>query len=155
MIILTPSNEQLDHIPTISYLTLFLLFFSALKFLLSGKDIIEEGYRKPVQYPGSVWNLPMLDEWLVVANRCQQVEDICKASENQLLGVHSNPVFYQWDHTLSNAVSDNPYHINIGPCNDIHDKMILTLNDMIPCKADSMLTIFLALPTATYPRFAE
>lgn len=46
MIILTPSNEQLDHIPTISYLTLFLLFFSALKFLLSGKDIIEEGYRK-------------------------------------------------------------------------------------------------------------
>ncbi|PPQ84746.1 hypothetical protein CVT25_007510 [Psilocybe cyanescens] len=93
----------------------------------------------------------MLDEWLVVANGRQRVEDIRKASENQLSGVRSNPVFYQWDHTLGNAVSDNPYHINIvrGPLtrnlanqfNDIHDEMVLALNDMIPCKADEWTSV--------------
>ncbi|PPQ86230.1 hypothetical protein CVT25_006885 [Psilocybe cyanescens] len=141
-------DRRLDHIPTISYSTPFLSFFSALKFLLSGRNIVEEGYRK---YPGSVWKLPMLDEWLVVANGCQRVEDIRKASENQLSGVRGNPVFYQWDHTLGNAVSDNPYHINIvrGPLtrnlanqfNDIHDEMVLALNDMIPCKADEWTSV--------------
>lgn len=34
----------------------------------------------------------MFDEWLVVANGRQRVEDIRKASENQLSGVRSNPV---------------------------------------------------------------
>ncbi|PPQ70640.1 hypothetical protein CVT25_011241 [Psilocybe cyanescens] len=155
-------DRRLDHIPTIGYSTPFLSLFSAIKFLLSGRDIVEEGYRK---YPGSVWKLPMLDEWLVVANGHQRVEDIRKASENQLSGVRSNPVFYQWDHTLGMAVSDNPYHINIvrGPLtrnlanqfNDIHNEMILALNDMIPCKADGMLSIAFAPTTAAHTIFTE
>ncbi|KAH9482089.1 Cytochrome P450 monooxygenase 151 [Psilocybe cubensis] len=142
---------QLDHIPTIGYSTPFLSFISAVKFFLSGREIVEEGYRKARQYPGGVWKLPMFDEWLVVANGRERVEDIRKANESQLSGVRSNPVFYQWDHTLGVDVSDNPYHINIvrGPLtrnlanqfNDIHDEMVLALNDMIPCKADEWTSV--------------
>ncbi|KDR84437.1 hypothetical protein GALMADRAFT_133736 [Galerina marginata CBS 339.88] len=141
-------SRKLDHIPTVGYSTPFLSFFSAVKFLFSGREIVEQGYHK---YPEQVWKLPMLDEWLVVANGRQRVEDIRKASEDQLSGIRSNPVFYQWDHTLGTGVSDNPYHINIvrGPLtrnlanqfNDIREEMILTLNDMIPCKGNEWASV--------------
>jgi len=45
-----------------------------------------------LQYPGQVWKLPMLEEWLVVANGRDKVEDIRKAPQDQLSGIRSNPV---------------------------------------------------------------
>jgi len=45
-----------------------------------------------IQYPGQVWKLPMLEEWLVVVNGRDKVGDIRKATEDQLSGVRSNPV---------------------------------------------------------------
>ncbi|PPQ96344.1 hypothetical protein CVT26_005028 [Gymnopilus dilepis] len=136
-------NRKLDHIPTIGYTTPFLSLFSSIKFLFAGREIVEEGYHK---YPGQVWKLPMLDEWLVVANGRQRVEDIRKAGDDHLSGIRSNPEFYQWDFTVGPGVSNNPYHINVvrGPLTrnlanqfkDVHDEMILSLNDMIPLHAD-------------------
>ncbi|KAF8887261.1 cytochrome P450 [Gymnopilus junonius] len=141
-------NRKLEHIPTVGYSTPFLSVFSAIKFLFSGREIVEEGY---IKYPGRVWKLPMLDEWLVVANGRQRVEDIRKASEDHLSGIRSNPVFYQWDYTVGPAVSENPYHINIvrGPLtrnlanqfDDIREEMILAFNGMIPCKGQEWTTV--------------
>ncbi|KAF4619932.1 hypothetical protein D9613_004667 [Agrocybe pediades] len=141
-------DRKLDHIPTIGYSFPFLSAFSAFKFLFAGRSVVEEGYYK---YPDGVWKLPMLDEWLVVANGRDRVEDIRKAPENHLSGIRSNPVFYQWDHTLGTAVSDNAYHINIvrGPLtrnlanqfDDARDEMILALNDMIPCEGAEWTTV--------------
>lgn len=37
---------QLDHIPTVGYSAPFLSFFSALRFLFSGREIVEEGYHR-------------------------------------------------------------------------------------------------------------
>lgn len=34
----------------------------------------------------------MIDEWLVVANGSQKIEDMRKASEDQLCGSRANPV---------------------------------------------------------------
>ncbi|KAF8165950.1 cytochrome P450 [Crassisporium funariophilum] len=134
------SYQQLDHIPTIGYSSPFLSFFSAVKFLLGGREIIEEGYRK---YPGQIWKLPTLEEWLIVANGTQRVEDIRKASEDHLSGTRSSAVFYQWDHTIGAEVTANPYHINVvrGPLtrniasqfDDMREEMLLALDDLIPC----------------------
>lgn len=45
-----------------------------------------------LQYPGQVWKLPMIEEWLVVVNGRDKVEDMRKATDDQLSGVRSNPV---------------------------------------------------------------
>ncbi|KAF8967503.1 cytochrome P450 [Flammula alnicola] len=141
-------NRKLDHIPTVGYSTPLLSIFSGVKFLFAAREIIEEGYRK---YPEQVWKLPMLEEFLIVANGRQNVEDIRKASDDQLSGVRSNPVFYQWDHTIGPEVSKNPYHIKVvrGPMtrniakqfDDLLDEATLALNDVIPCKASEWVTV--------------
>ena len=105
----------------------------------------------------------MIDEWLVVANGPQKIEDMRKASEDQLCGSRANPIvrslttfqpstflkssnlqFYQWDHTIGPEVTMNPYHINIvrGPLtrniaaqfDDLREEMIHALDDLIPCR---------------------
>ncbi|KIM34987.1 hypothetical protein M413DRAFT_449945 [Hebeloma cylindrosporum] len=141
-------DRKLDHIPTVGYSTPFLSFFSAVRFFFSGREIVEEGYRR---YPGQVWKLPMLEEWLVVVNGRDRVEDIRKATQDQLSGARSNPVFYQWDYTVGRDVTENPYHISIvrGPMTrnlvnqfeDIRDEMLWAVNDMISCQTGEWVSV--------------
>ncbi|KAF8887264.1 cytochrome P450 [Gymnopilus junonius] len=103
-------NSKLDHIPTVGYSSPLLLYISAWRFLGHAREIFLEGYRK---YPNQVWKVPTFEGWIVIANGSSRVEDVSKASEEQLNTSDHFAEFLQLDYTLGPEVTWNPYHVNV------------------------------------------
>ncbi|KAJ8082126.1 hypothetical protein PM082_007973 [Marasmius tenuissimus] len=73
--------SKLAGIPTLGPSGFFSSYISAFKFVYNARDIIQDGYKK---HYGHAFKVPLLDHWLVVVCGPKMVEDIRKATDDQL-----------------------------------------------------------------------
>lgn len=132
-------RHPLDHIPTIGYSSHLFSFFSAIRWIWAGKEIVLEGYAK---YPDRAFKVPLLESWLVIVNGPKLVDDMRRASEEYISFTRSISGFFQFDYTFGPQVSRDPYHIhilrsqlarNVEPCfEDIKEEMVLAFDKAVP-----------------------
>ncbi|KAF5356382.1 hypothetical protein D9758_009515 [Tetrapyrgos nigripes] len=103
-------NSKLSKIPTVgpdgiltSYITLF-------KWISQGTELIEEGYR---QNRGRVFKVPSINGWYIVAAGTRLVEDIRKASEDELSSREATYEVVHDYYTMYPDTLSDPYHAEV------------------------------------------
>ncbi|KAG7445281.1 cytochrome P450 [Guyanagaster necrorhizus] len=135
------TSSQLKSIPTVGSSGIIGSWIDAFQFVFHAKEIIEEGHR---MY-GSVFKVPLLDRWTVVVSGAEKINDLRKASVEELASiVMSEDV--SMDYTFGRYIRIDPYHLdvvrgaltrNIGTCfADVQDEIKAAFRDNIPITED-------------------
>ncbi|PPQ96349.1 hypothetical protein CVT26_005033 [Gymnopilus dilepis] len=138
-------ERGLDHIPTVGYSHPILSWISCIVYLFGARNSLREGYRL---FPGGIFKIPTFDGWTVVANGAHHVDDIRKATEEQMSAMESTAAF---KYTLGPRILENPFHIevirkaltrNIGSrYQDIYDEVVRAYTEAIPQCTDDWVSI--------------
>ncbi|KAK0229996.1 cytochrome P450 [Armillaria nabsnona] len=133
------TRQKLKSIPTIGSSGIIGSWIDAFKFIFHAKEIIEEGQR---MY-GSIFKVPMLDKWTVVVSGAEKINDIRKASLEELSSIVMNE---DVDYTFGHYNRADPYHFevvrgaltrNIASCfADVQDEIEAAFRDNIPITED-------------------
>ncbi|KAI5993498.1 cytochrome P450 [Pisolithus albus] len=102
--------SNLDHIPSVGYSYWPASYISALKYMSNAAQILQEGY---VKYKGAPFKIATLNRWVVVVGR-QNLEDIKKATDDELSLVEAVNDTIKIDYLIGPAISADPYHIPLA-----------------------------------------
>ncbi|PBK74138.1 cytochrome P450 [Armillaria solidipes] len=130
---------KLKSIPSVGPSGFLSSWMGAFRFMLHGREIIEEGYSK---YRGSTFKVPLIDRWMVVVSGNQQIDDIRKALPDHLSFVDEVENTLQTCYTLGSNIHHDPYHVdvvrsaltrNISACFPaVRDEIEVSFKDEIP-----------------------
>ncbi|OBZ79756.1 Ent-kaurene oxidase [Grifola frondosa] len=144
--------NPLNSIPTIGPSAPLLSYIGAFKYVRHGREMLREGYDK---YRGSVFKVPMLDQWLVVVSGPKLIDDLRKSPDDHLSFLEGAAELIQSKYTLGAGLDDDPYHVtvirdkltrNLAPLlPDVIDEIDVAFNELIPAKEDEWLPIY-AMP---------
>ncbi|KAK0226712.1 cytochrome P450 [Armillaria fumosa] len=137
------TRAKLKPIPTVGSSGIITSWIDAFKFVHHAKEIIQAGHE---MYDGSAFKVPLLDKWMVVVSGPEKINDIRKASADQLSFMDANVDQLQTDYTVSRSISADPYHVevirgaftrNIAACfADVQDEIRAAFSDHIPMTED-------------------
>ncbi|KDR68414.1 hypothetical protein GALMADRAFT_1044748 [Galerina marginata CBS 339.88] len=136
---------QLRHIPTVGSSNILFSYIDALRFTRHGQEMIQEGYEK---HYGTAFKVPDRSRWLVIVSGPQMVDDIRRASDEQLV-VDDETV--QTDFNFGRQVRLDTYHIGIVRTpltrnlairfEHIKDEIFCAFNDLIPAVNNDWTTV--------------
>ncbi|PBK68902.1 cytochrome P450 [Armillaria solidipes] len=138
-----PSASQLKAIPTVGSSGFLTSWKDSFKSVFHVRDVIEEGYRK---HYGGVFKIPFPDKWVIIVTGDEKMNDIRKASNEQLSFVDASTEIFQLDHTIGHRLSADQYHADVvrGPLTrnivacfaDVQDEIKAAFQDYIPMNKD-------------------
>ncbi|KAI8990629.1 cytochrome P450 [Trametes punicea] len=142
-------TDPLNSIPTVGGSSWPLLsIISAVNFSLNSKKLLQEGYKK---YYGSVFKVPLLASWVVVATGPKMVEEIRRRPDDELSFLDGVEDTMQIRHTFGPQTHDDPYHVDIirekltrsvpAILPDVVDELALAVPQHIPAKSDEWLEV--------------
>ncbi|KDR68411.1 hypothetical protein GALMADRAFT_231377 [Galerina marginata CBS 339.88] len=142
------ATHQLKHIPTVGSPGILLSYLDAFKFIRWGHCTIQEGYDK---YYGTAFKVSTLSRWMVIVSGPQMIDDIRRATNDQLSFTEAVSEVVQTDYTIGPQIRLDPYHIGVvrtpltrslGACFlDIKDEIIAAFGDLIPVREDEWETV--------------
>ncbi|KAJ4468686.1 cytochrome P450 [Lentinula edodes] len=134
---------MLNAIPTVGPTGFLSGFVGTYRFFTNAKDILQEGYEK---YPNRIFKVALVDRWAIIAPGRMMVEDLMKATDDQLSMIEAAAETLQVEYTLSKEVVLHPYHVAIvrTPMTrniatrfaEVRDEMVSAFADLIPAKDD-------------------
>ncbi|KAK0220338.1 cytochrome P450 [Armillaria fumosa] len=135
--------QQLKAIPTVGSSGFLSSWKDSFKSVFHVRDIVGEGYRT---HYGGVFKIPLPDKWVIVVTGDEKMNDIRKASNEQLSFADASVDNFQLDHTLGHRISADPYEVDVirGPLTrnivacfaDVQDEIKAAFNDYIPMNKD-------------------
>ncbi|KAI0828878.1 cytochrome P450 [Trametes gibbosa] len=142
-------TSPLHSIPTVGGSSVPILsFFGAINFMLNSKKYIQEGYKK---YHGSVFKVPMLEEWILVVSGPKMVDELRRSPEDELSFTEYSADLMQLRYTLGPETQDDPYLIDLikeklarnvyAILPDVVDELALAVSQYIPAKTDGWLEV--------------
>jgi len=94
------------------------------------------------QWPDTVFKVPDLFQWIIVATGSKHLEDLYKAPDNVLSFMDAFVELLQPDYTLGPNLNKNPYHVPIVRLQltqalpllvpEVHDEVVMACNEFIP-----------------------
>ncbi|KIK77776.1 hypothetical protein PAXRUDRAFT_834874 [Paxillus rubicundulus Ve08.2h10] len=127
-------RPNLDAIPTVGCSTWLGSWRAGIQFATKAADVVREGYEK---HKGAPFKVANLYRWMVVVSGSQSVEDMRKASDDELsLAEASNDdlkLGYMW----GRDIFYNPYHIAI-----VRSQLTRNLGILYPDIRDEIFTAF-------------
>ncbi|KAG7094523.1 hypothetical protein E1B28_005352 [Marasmius oreades] len=134
---------KLSAIPTVGHAGFFSSYISAYRFLKHGRQVVEEGYKK---YPGQAFKVPLLDRWLVIISGRDMLEDLRKATDDQLSFKEAFRQIFRTDSMGTGSLDDEPYHVETiqGPLtrnlatrfSEVYDEINTAFEDELPSTDD-------------------
>ncbi|KAF8343222.1 cytochrome P450 [Amanita rubescens] len=141
-------HRKLSAIPTIGPSGFLTSYIGALQFVKQGKDMIQEGYDK---YRGSVFKVPMLTQWAIVVTNQQLIDDIRRASDDQLSLKDAAAEFFHTDILLDREMHDDSFHSDVvqnqltrniaARFSDVQDEITVAFSQIIPTKGNEWTTV--------------
>ncbi|THV05793.1 cytochrome P450 [Dendrothele bispora CBS 962.96] len=135
------NNFNLGEIPTIGPRGFFGSYLGAIKYLSRGREMVEEGYYK---YPGGAFKVPLIDRWIVYVNGPKMIDDIRRASDENLSFPDAVLETLQSNYTMGKELRTNMYHIDVvrnaltrniaARFADIKDEIECSFEDEVPVK---------------------
>ncbi|KAK0448919.1 cytochrome P450 [Desarmillaria tabescens] len=139
------NRAKLKAIPTVGSSGILTSWKDSFKSVFHVRDVIEEGYRT---HYGGVFKIPFPDKWMVVVTGNEKMNDIRKASDEQLSFADASidARNFQMDHTVGHRLSADHYHVDVirGPLTrnivacfaDVQDEIKAAFKDYIPMNKD-------------------
>ncbi|KAF8955284.1 cytochrome P450 [Flammula alnicola] len=125
---------KLKHIPSVGSSGLISSYFEAMRFFRHGREMVQEGYTK---YYGTPFKVSMTGRYMVVISGPEMIEDIRRASEEQLSFGEAVAETFQIDYMLGKEIRVDPYHFAI-----IRSPMTRNLGIRFPEIKDEIITAF-------------
>ncbi|KAK0493209.1 cytochrome P450 [Armillaria luteobubalina] len=137
------TRTKLKAIPMVRSSGIISSWIDAFRFVFHVKEIIEEGHR--VHY-GSAFKVPLFNRWMIVVSGSEKINDIWKASSEQLSLKEAGGELLQTDYTIGHHFIADSYHTDIIQstltCNirecfvDVQDEIQVAFKDNIPMTED-------------------
>ncbi|KIL65497.1 hypothetical protein M378DRAFT_77005 [Amanita muscaria Koide BX008] len=134
---------QLRSIPTVGPSGILASYIGAVRFLLHGREMLQEGYNK---YRGSFFKIPTLTSWIIVASGGPLVDEIRRAPDNALSTTAAIREVLLTDLTIGPEQFDDPFNAEVikGPLTrnigakflDIQAEISAAFEEYIPVKGD-------------------
>ncbi|KAJ7449179.1 cytochrome P450 [Mycena latifolia] len=158
------NRSRLDNIPTFGVPFRFGFYIGSWNYIKRAHTITQDGCAK---YPGVAFKVPLINRWLVVITGREMIDDIRRASVEQLsLDEAANSLFHL-EHVLGYEQYHDPFQIpvirttltrNIGACfPDAENEVIAAFKDLIPAQRDAWISVsvtetFLQIISRTFNR---
>lgn len=81
LLFIMTAKASMANIPTVGYKGPITSYAGALQYLSGGQEMIQEGYNK---FKGSIFKIPRLSGWVVVVTAPKMIEELSKATGNEL-----------------------------------------------------------------------
>ncbi|TFK62284.1 cytochrome P450 [Pluteus cervinus] len=135
-------------IPSIGFAGRLASYLTAVRFLVYAPERIKTGY---YQFPNSLFKIPTIVKWELLANGTQLANDIRRAREDQLSFHHASCDILQLKYTVKSGIQEEPYHLKVmyqrmsggfGKfCPALLDEIRHALGDIIPTREDEWTSI--------------
>ncbi|KAF9468817.1 cytochrome P450 [Collybia nuda] len=99
---------KLSAIPSVGYSGVLTSYIGAIKFFFNAQELIQEGYEK---YPGTAFKLPMLSRWMIVISGPKMVDDIRRATDDQVDFNDAVAETIQSKFTMGPELNENTFHV--------------------------------------------
>ncbi|THU98965.1 cytochrome P450 [Dendrothele bispora CBS 962.96] len=105
-------KSKLKHIPTVGYDGIWSSWITVFRWLTNSIEIVEEGYRL---YPGAAFKIPTINGWQIILNSTKYVDDIRKASDEELSPDEAIDDVLHIEYSIHPSVGlgSNPYQIDV------------------------------------------
>ncbi|THU79798.1 cytochrome P450 [Dendrothele bispora CBS 962.96] len=133
------TTSRLSKIPTAGPNSFFTSLFGSAHFVKHAREIIQEGYEK---YHGKAFKVRTPDRWLVVASGPALLDDIKKASDDQLSFSEAVSDSFQVEYTMGRQQRLHRYHVDVvrnaltrniqARFEEVRDEIVVSFNDEIP-----------------------
>ncbi|KIJ13842.1 hypothetical protein PAXINDRAFT_80222 [Paxillus involutus ATCC 200175] len=127
-------RPNLDAIPTVGSSTWLGSWWASIKCLTKLADVVQEGHEK---HKGAPFKVAGLCGWKVVVSGPQFVEDVRKASDDELSLMEAANDSLNLEYTLGHDVHHNPYHVAI-----IRSQLTRNLGILYTDLRDEIVTAF-------------
>ncbi|THU93421.1 cytochrome P450 [Dendrothele bispora CBS 962.96] len=104
------AGSKFKHIPTLGPDGLWSSYITVFRWLTNSVEMVEEGYRL---YPKKIFRIPTLDGWQIILNSTKFVDDLRRASDEQLSFVDATAVILRDYYTIHPKLMSNPYHVDV------------------------------------------
>ncbi|KAI0267017.1 cytochrome P450 [Gloeopeniophorella convolvens] len=141
-------DPLLDAIPTVGFSDPILSYFSALRYNLDSKRVIDEGCAK---YKPGVFKVATFRRWTVLVTSHEHVEDMRGAPDDVLSFVIPASEVIQIDHTINLLVKDDEYHAHVvrtkltrniqNTFGDVYDEIVTSLDELMPVSGDNWVKV--------------
>ncbi|KAL0574356.1 hypothetical protein V5O48_007598 [Marasmius crinis-equi] len=101
---------KLDALPTVGHDSRLFSYVSALRNLARLNTVIKEGYEK---YPGRAFKVSLPDKWLVVVSGPDMLDDVRKASDEQLSLREAFQDILHSEMMFGKQTRRDPYHVDV------------------------------------------
>ncbi|KIJ05361.1 hypothetical protein PAXINDRAFT_93577, partial [Paxillus involutus ATCC 200175] len=127
-------HPNLDAIPTVGCSTWLGSWWAGIQFFTKAADVLREGYEK---HKGTPFKVADLHRWTVVVSGPQFVEDVRKASDDELSSAEAVNDILKVEYMLGRDIYHNPYHDAI-----IRSQLTRNLGILYPGIRDEIVTAF-------------
>jgi len=132
---------KLRHFPTVGSTLPLLSLFGAIKFTTDPHGFVTTGRRK---WPGRIFKVPDLTEWILVVADPVLISDVRKAPDHLLSSMNALDESLQVRFTMGSQITENPLHIPIirnqltkaipALILDLYDDVSEAFNQYLPAK---------------------
>ncbi|KAL0568867.1 hypothetical protein V5O48_013108 [Marasmius crinis-equi] len=137
------ARSELDRIPTVGHDGIIMSYLTAWRTFTDCFNLIDEGCRK---YPGGAFKIPTFTGWRVIVNGPNLINDLRRATDEEMSMDQAIFEDLQTQYTISPAVFKNPYHVDvvrtpltrniINHLDDMLDETRAAFADNIPLQDD-------------------
>ncbi|OCH95706.1 cytochrome P450 [Obba rivulosa] len=148
LVLLYRKTHPLYAIPTIGPSAPLLSYIGAVRFIFNAQEMLREGYTK---YKGSAFKIPLLDQWIVVINGPELVEELRRYPDEEVSFTDAVTELLQSKWTLGLEVHKDPYHITLVRekltrsltvlLPEVLDELDLAIKEFIPVQGDEWLSV--------------
>ncbi|EGO05393.1 hypothetical protein SERLA73DRAFT_174534 [Serpula lacrymans var. lacrymans S7.3] len=141
-------RPNLDSIPTVGPGGVLTSYWGAFKWLLHGREMLQEGY---TNYQGRAFKVPDLLSWVVIVSGPKLVDEIRKVPDDHLSALEAFSDVLKPDYTLGRETVHNTYHIPIirnrltrdlpARFSDILDEIKTSLNDNLKLSGNKWTSV--------------
>ncbi|TFK68395.1 cytochrome P450 [Pluteus cervinus] len=137
--------SPIHKIPTVGPSGVITSYLGALKALNYTKDMVQEGYEK---YYGRPFKFPMMARWVVVVSGPQLIDEVRKASEEDL---SFDEAINEIKYILGPEVQEDPYHLSTvrtpltrnlaARFAEVQDEITAAFSEFVPATDDEWLSL--------------
>ncbi|OCH91784.1 cytochrome P450 monooxygenase [Obba rivulosa] len=140
--------NPLHSINTIGPSAPLLSYIGAYRFFTNAQDVLREGYQK---FKGSTFKVAMMDQWVVVVNGPNMVEELRGFPDEKISFLHAVSKVVQPKYTMGFDAHMDPYHItlvrerlnrNLGNLlPDVIEELELSMKEYIPTRGNEWTSV--------------
>ncbi|KAF8897197.1 cytochrome P450 [Infundibulicybe gibba] len=131
--------SKLRAIPAVGPTGMLSSYPGAFRFLREAREMVQEGYD---QYCGTAFRVPMLSKWMIVLSGPRMIDDIRKATDDQLSFRDALSESFHIDLTIGPQLHHDPYHVAIvrtpltrnlaARFTEVQNEIVTSFDDLIP-----------------------